>query len=50
MSKTVGVCIIAKNEEALIGRMLESVKGTSNHKVLARAVWPDYTFSFHDAE
>lgn len=26
MSKTVGVCVIAKNEEALIGRMLESVK------------------------
>lgn len=27
MTKTVGVCIIAKNEEALIGRMLDSVHG-----------------------
>ncbi len=26
MSRTIGACIIAKNEEALIGRMLESVK------------------------
>lgn len=26
MSKTIGACIIAKNEEVLIGRMLESVK------------------------
>lgn len=26
MTKTIGVCVIAKNEEALIGRMLESVR------------------------
>ena len=25
-------------------------RSSSSHKVLARAGWPDYTFSFHDAE
>jgi len=27
MSRTIGVCVIAKNEEVLIGRMLESIRG-----------------------